>query len=396
MVYNGSTSFFTNIVFVFGTALYSSVVTNLVQDETYTFYMYSKGLSNNSVQSNKVTVTTLPHTLPLAPTNLAVTYCYKQATLSWANADPTVTGYDVYLNSGLKASNVSSPYIYTGLFNGFTYSLGVLAKNSFGSSPTSSVNAILPIVQTYFGVSGPAGQVTQTVTPSDYIITFTAGPSTVVYAYSSACASVNANCTLTLVGGGGGGASGNLLAGGGGGAGGQVLIDQPIVFAPGNTLSVTNVGGGGTGGTYGFDGLLGGTSTVTLNSSSYTALGGGGGVSSSTSPGGAGLGGNGGSGATASGNDGISGNNCAVNGYSGGGGGGAYPSTILTGSGGVGGLDGIGGAGGFAVNISFSPNGFSAITTGGGGGGGCGGTNINPDIVGGNGFRGIVIFTIPV
>lgn len=382
-VYNGSTSI-TNILA--GPVTYS--VTNLVPDETYNFYMYSKGASNKSVKSNTVTVTTTAHILPLAPTITGVTYCYKQATLSWTNTDPTVTGYDVYLGATFVTSIISSPYTYTGLLNGSTYSLGVLAKNSFGVSPTSTVNATLPIVQTYFTTSGT--NVTQTVTQSDYIITFTAGSGTVRYSYLSACASAIANCTLTMVGGGGGGAAGNSTTAGGGGAGGQVLMDQPIVIQPGDTWSVTNVGGGGIGGNYGFDGAPGGISTVTHSSSTYTAAGGGGGISSSAT-GGTGLGGNGGNGATTSNADGSSGFN-GTNGYSGGGGGGAYSSLVNTGSGGVYGFNGTGGAGGSATNLSYSPNGVNATTTGSGGGGG----NQSGGLLGGNGFGGIVIFTIPV
>ena len=379
-VYNGSTSI-TNIPF----GPITFLVTNLVQGETYIFYMYSKGLSNNSVQSNKVTVTTLPHVLPLAPTISGVTYCYKQATLSWTNSDPTVTGYDVYLNGTLNDSNVlSSPYTYTGLVNGTTPVLGVLSKNSFGVSAVSTLNALLPSTQTYFRLNGPANEFTEKIRGSDYIITFTAGPGTVLY--STACL-VNVNCTLTLVGGGGGGAAGNNNNAGGGGAGAQVVIQPSIVFHPSYAANVISVGGGGAGGTYGFDGAPGSLSQVDLNGT-YTALGGGGGESASAA-GGAGLGGNGGNGAIISGNDGGTGFN-GTNGYSGGGGGGAYPLGSV-GSGGVCGLNGTGGAGGSAINTSYSPNGVSATTTGSGGGGG---NQFGGDF-GGNGFRGIVIFTIP-
>jgi hypothetical protein len=381
-VYNGSTV----ITNVSGPSPYSYLVTNLLQDETYTFFAYSKGVSVNSVKSNTVTVITPPNTLPLAPNITGVTYSYKQATLSWTNTDPTVTGYKLYIGATFVGSTSSLSYTYTSLVNGSTYLLGVSAINSIGTSPTSTINAMLPTTQTYFGVSGPSGQVTQTVTSSDYIVTFTAGPGVVTCVYN-----VNINCNLTMVGGGGGGAAGNNSRAGGGGAGAQVLINQPIVFQQYDSANVTSVGNGGIGGTYGFDGATGGSSIVNFMSTTYTALGGGGGFSGSSS-GGTGLGGNGGNGATIAGSDGGSGYN-GTNGYSGGGGGGAYkPVTGTTvGSGGVGGLNGIGGAGGSAVNTFFSPNGFSATTTGSGGGGG---NQFDGDL-GGNGFRGIVIFTIP-
>ena len=379
-VYNGSTV----ITNVSGPSPYSYLVTNLLQDETYTFFAYSKGVSVNSVKSNTVIVITPPNTLPLAPSITGVTYSYKQATLSWTNTDPSVTGYNVYLGTTFITSTTSLSYTYTSLVNGSTYSLGVSATNNIGSSPTSTTNALLPTTQSYFLVSGPAGQVTQTVTSTDYIVTFTAGPGVVTCVYN-----VNINCNLTMVGGGGGGAAGNNSTAGGGGAGAQVLINQPIVFQLNNTANVTSVGNGGIGGTYGFNGATGGSSIVNFMSTTYTAVGGGGG-NSGFATGGTGLGGNGGNGATVSGSDGGSGFN-GTNGYSGGGGGGAYAPSINLGSGGVGGLNGIGGAGGSAVNTSYSPNGFSATTIGSGGGGG----NRFEGDFGGNGFRGIVIFTIP-
>lgn len=383
-VYNGST-FITNIS---GPSPYSYLVTNLLQDETYTFFAYSKGLSNNSVKSNTVTVITPPNTLPLAPNITGVTYSYKQATLSWTNVDITVTGYDVYLNGIIQASNITLlSYTYNGLVNGTTQVLGVSAKNSFGNSTVSTTNALLPTTQSYFVVTN---EFTQAITASDYIITFTASPGTVLYS-----GTFNVNCILTLVGGGGGGAAGNINSAGGGGAGGEVVTQQSIVFQPGNTANVTSVGNGGAGGaTFGSNGSPGGSSQVVLSSITYTASGGGGGFSSSSS-GGTGLGGNGGNGATTTVNsgNGDTGYN-GLDGYSGGGGGGSYPLYVNSGTGASPGQNGIGGFGGRGVSTPYNLNGISATTTGSGGGGACGGNSVVTSY-GGNGFRGIVIFTIP-
>ena len=378
-------SLFTNISS--GGSPYSYLVSGLFSGTTYTFYAESVGDSNNSVESNTITVTTTSQVLPLPPTITGITYGYKQATLSWTNIDVTVTGYDVYLNGIIQASNIMLlSYTYNGLVNGTTQVLGVSARNSFGNSTVSTMNASLPTTQSYFVVTN---EFTQVITASDYIITFTASPGTVLYS-----GTFNVNCILTLVGGGGGGAAGNINSAGGGGAGGEVVTQQSIVFQPGNTANVTSVGNGGAGGTYGFNGSPGGSSQVVLSSSTYTAAGGGGGFTVAAS-GGTGLGGNGGNGAIDIVNDGngLSGYN-GLGGYSGGGGGGSYPLYTNSGTGASPGQNGIGGYGGRAVATPYNLNGISATTTGSGGGGACGGTVVVTSY-GGNGFRGIVIFTIP-
>ena len=368
---------------------YLYTVIGLSPGKSYTFYAYSVGSSNQSIKSNVLVVTTTNHVPPTPPTNLSVTYCYKQATLSWT-AVTGATGYNLYLDNTLLAAN-SGPlsYLFTNLINNSSYNFQVSAVNSLfnDESALSILPGILPLTQTYFVLSGSYAY---EITELNYTVKFSSLGS---ITYNTTCASVNVNnCTVTIVGGGGGGAGGkpNTNSGGGGG-GGQVLV-QAITFNPGSTASVSAVGIAGTKGLYNFSGTAGGSTSVTFGST-FTSSGGGGGNVNGT--GGTGLGAIGGQGANQ--NAGIGGNGFdggpGSASYAGAGGGGSYPTTYTLGSGGQSGYDEAGGGGGKMLSPS-NPNGVSATTPGCGGGGG---VSFEPYIKGngGNGEQGIVKFVIP-
>lgn len=84
---------------------------------------------------------------------------------------------------------------------------------------------------------------------------------------------VNIIKDIWLIAGGGGSGGGSSASSGGGGAGGTKHITN-IYVSPGNELTFV-IGAGGNGGTGVVDGTNGGNSTLTFNSVTYTAVGGG-------------------------------------------------------------------------------------------------------------------------
>jgi hypothetical protein len=368
-------------------------VTGLTQGTTYTFYARSIGILNESNNSTPLTVTTTVFVDPVAPTNLSVTFCYKQATLSW-NQVSGATVYNLYLNDSTSsvATVTGTTYTYLNLMNSTPYVFKVSSVINNEESSRSSLSDTLPTTQSYFTLEN---KTSEEVTASSYTVYFANAPGSIAYNIN-ACNGVNVNLTMTLVGGGGGGAGGKPSTNsGGGGAGGQVLVQSSITFLPSDIATVNTIGSGGNGGLYNFSGNPGGTTTVTINASTYyTAAGGGGG--NVNGGGGTGLGTSGGGGAfynSGNGGDGTTGGTSLISIYGGAGGGGSYPTTYTLGSSGLSGFNQSGGTGGQKIAVS-SPNGVSATTPGCGGGGG---VSFEPYIkgTGGNGFKGIVKFVIP-
>lgn len=82
---------------------------------------------------------------PTTPTDLAVTTTYDSATLTWTG-DSLATSYTVYRNGTQVASGVTATsYTITGLDDGTTYTFGVKAVNSYGSSSTATKSATTPV-----------------------------------------------------------------------------------------------------------------------------------------------------------------------------------------------------------------------------------------------------------
>jgi hypothetical protein len=368
-------------------------VTGLTQGTTYTFYARSIGIPNESNNSTPLTVTTTVFVDPVAPTNLSVTFCYKQATLSW-NPVSGATGYNLYLNDSTSsvATVTGTTYTYLNLLNSTPYVFKVSSVINNEESSRSSLSDTLPTTQSYFTLGN---KTSEEVTVSSYTVYFAYAPGSIAYNIN-ACPSVNVLVTMTVVGGGGGGAGGqtNNTAGGGGGAGGQVLV-QSLTFTPNGSVNITGIGIGGIGGSLGGDGGSGGDTTV-AGANSYIASGGGGGKSIAGT-GGNGGSNNGGNGSVTSGGDGVPGGS-GSSGYSGGGGGGALSTQSNGHGGGLSGFNSTGGAGGNNNNVSSNSYGQDATTYGTGGGGGVGGATFPSIIVageGGDGFQGIVKFVIP-
>ena len=98
-------------------------------------------------------------TVPSAPTGVIATAADGQATITW-NPVSGATSYNVYMASqssvtksnystlpgGMAHSNVTSPYVHTGLTNGTTYYFVVTAVNTSGESTESSEVLTTPAI----------------------------------------------------------------------------------------------------------------------------------------------------------------------------------------------------------------------------------------------------------
>ena len=210
---------------------------------------------------------------------------------------------------------------------------------------------------------------------------------------------------LLLVGGGG---SGGNTMGGGGGGGGVVAVDGlDLTCSPGEVVPFT-VGAGGKPGSGQNRGSSGGNSVITLNGTTYTAVGGGAGGSWGTKAGVTGGSGGGGCNSTAGGSgtagQGNAGATAGNNSRSGGGGGAGHAGYAYTnnpnlaGNGGEGvtnditGVEVVYGGGGGGGGSTSGFDGYSAgsggIGGGGNGGSGAGGTNGTDGLGGGGGGGG--------
>jgi hypothetical protein len=318
------------------------------------------------------------------PTNV----CYKTATISWTNVETpdSYTLTQTETSPGTLTTTYTTTYLsqVVTLINGSTYTFTVTANYSDGTQVISNPlsNYVQPATSTYFtGDFTPTTDVTNT-----YLQFSTVGSSTLQYN----CFNSITTASVLIVGGGGGGAGGGpnsqYNCGGGGGGGGEIMYSSSINFSNGNTATVT-VGSNGNGGNEFSFGTVGGSSSVSINSNNYIAIGGSGGSQNSGGGSGGSNGGNGGNGNTTTGSGGSGGP--GLNGYSGGGGGGAKGTSPTTG-GGLAGNNGSGGSGG--SSLTPGPNGQDASYYGGGGGGGQ--TTSGPG-AGGDGYKGVVIFTIP-
>jgi hypothetical protein len=384
-VYNGVETDFRDVfdISIPGTQTTGYISEANNQDLGYIFTLGNSGITTYYKYSSNIdlgSIFALPNISPPDNPTIITTTCYKQITLNWTDSDPTITSYNIYkdLESAINVPSSTFTYTFTSLINGTLYSLNVKAVNANGESANSSIYVSLPTTSTYF--TGGSG----VQSGSDYIITFTSSGS---LTYS--CPGVSVNCNLLLVGGGGGGAGGNYSGySGGGGGGGYVINISNCAFSTANN-NVT-IGGGGNKGSVQNNGSNGSNSSFL----SYIANGGNGGFSS-TGLGGTGNG-NGGNSAKSTLLYGVqtyglgnSGGSSSLIPYSGGGGSGGGVSESNIGGGGAG-ISGIGGIGG--SSSTSGQNGQSVSTYGSGGGGGCGFYYFG---TGGDGYKGVVIFTIP-
>lgn len=101
------------------------------------------------------TVSSEPGTPPSAPTNVAATAGNGYVTIKW-DLVSGATSYNIYWatsagvskSTGTKISDVTSPYVHTGLSNGTTYYYVVTAENIYGESGESDEVSATPSAMT--------------------------------------------------------------------------------------------------------------------------------------------------------------------------------------------------------------------------------------------------------
>ncbi len=102
--------------------------------------------------NNTIRKISAPTTAPSSfPTGLTATTGDGQATISWDSVSGAAC-YNLYFN-GTAITSIASPYTYTGLTNGTTYSFYITAVNSYGESAPSSPVALTPAATHTLSVS---------------------------------------------------------------------------------------------------------------------------------------------------------------------------------------------------------------------------------------------------
>ncbi|MCL2525813.1 MAG: fibronectin type III domain-containing protein, partial [Coriobacteriia bacterium] len=121
----------------------SANINNLVNGQNYTFQITASNAVGESMPS--FTVTGQPQSQPGAPQNLSVIAANQALQLSWtapsSNGGAVITSYQVSLDGGTTWTNTgstSTSYTWTGLTNGQTYQLTVLAVNTHGNSQAAT------------------------------------------------------------------------------------------------------------------------------------------------------------------------------------------------------------------------------------------------------------------
>jgi hypothetical protein len=114
------------------------VHSGLAASSTHTYAVRAKNSAGTSAFSSAVSATTqATATIPAVPTGLAATVnSSSQITVTW-NGVTNATGYDLSVD-GTTVSNVTSPYVHSGLATASTHTYAVRAKNSAGASAFSS------------------------------------------------------------------------------------------------------------------------------------------------------------------------------------------------------------------------------------------------------------------
>ena len=116
------------------------VQTGLAASSTHTYAVRADNSAGNSAFSASVSAMTLGSvpTVPTTPTGLTATVnSSSQITVTW-NGSSGATSYDLQVDGAIK-TNVTSPYVQTGLAASSTHTYAVRADNSAGDSAFSAL-----------------------------------------------------------------------------------------------------------------------------------------------------------------------------------------------------------------------------------------------------------------
>ncbi len=176
-----------------------NIITGLINGQNYSFRVAACNIAGIGTQSGEVT--SIPFTVPNAPTGLAALAGNAQATLNWTgpafNGGRGIDYYVVYQN-GVALSNYPTGLtdVITGLINGQSYYFTVTSHNAAGNNAQGISVTAMPMTMP----GAPTG-VTATPGPNKVIITWQAplsnggSPITgyIVYRGSQPLATVNAS-----------------------------------------------------------------------------------------------------------------------------------------------------------------------------------------------------------
>ena len=152
-------------------------ITGLIKGTTYTIYVIANNIIGNSIQSNQVIITT-ETTVPGIPKNLELTPQNSSILAKWEaptdNGGSSITSYSVSWSDGSSSGNTPNihdlSYNITGLNNGNTYQVGVVAINIKGPSEPaegSTVPYTIPTAPTITSLVPSNGSITINYTAAD-------------------------------------------------------------------------------------------------------------------------------------------------------------------------------------------------------------------------------------
>lgn len=138
--------------------------TSITAGTAYTYYIKAKNVTGTTNNSNgTLSVTAINCTAPGSFTLTATPECSgttSRINLTWT-ASANATGYDIYRNGSLYASNVTgTQFLNTFITVGTTYTYSVVAKNNIGT--TANSNGTLPAT----AMTCAPGSFTLTATPT--------------------------------------------------------------------------------------------------------------------------------------------------------------------------------------------------------------------------------------
>lgn len=157
----------------------SYVVTGLTNGATYYFVVKASNPGGDSGASN--TASSIPRTVPAAPTDVAAAVGNGSATITFTapadNGGSAITGFTIFQMAELGGSETQvgtvggteSTYMVTGLTNGTTYYFVVKANNAAGASAASNTAIATPL-----SVPGAPTAVAAVAGNGQATITFTA------------------------------------------------------------------------------------------------------------------------------------------------------------------------------------------------------------------------------